>query len=66
MTELIQSRWKSPIAWASLLVKLLSILVLAGVINVTQAEIGNQIIGALLLFLTGYSDFNNPQNSEGF
>lgn len=62
----LQSRWKSPVAWASLLIKVVGILMFAGKITVAQAELANQIIAAILFALTGVSDFNNPQNAQGY
>jgi len=61
----IQSRWQSPVLWLSLAVKVVSVLMLLNILDVTGAEIANRIISIFLLALTGVSDANNPTNAKG-
>lgn len=62
----IQSRWKSPVVWISIALKIVGILLLAGYIDATQGEIFEHLIGIAAILTTTVSDFNNPQNSQGY
>ncbi len=62
----MQNRLKSPVVWASIIAQLLSILVLLEVINPTQNETINAVVGAVLQMLTAFGVLNNPTDKNAF
>ena len=66
VVKTVQSRWKSPVVWTSVALKIVGILLLAGYIDATQGEIFERLIGIVTILTTTVSDFNNPQNTGGF
>lgn len=59
-----QSRWKSPVFWASVIVAIIGILVTFGVL--TQ-DVAAKITGAIAtLMAVVFGAANNPTNKTGF
>jgi hypothetical protein len=59
----MQNRFKSPMAWASVLTLIL--FVLKTYFKVELPE-GDKLVELILLALSGMGIFNNPENKEGF
>lgn len=61
-----QNRWKSKYVWVALTSQVLSILVLTGVLDVSQSEIATQVIALLLQIGTVIGIINNPTDGENW
>lgn len=61
-----QNRLLSPITLAAIAAQLLSILVLAGVIDTGMSEAIEALVVALLELLTTFGVLNNPTNKSNF
>lgn len=61
----IQNRLKSPVFWSALGAQIVSLLVLLGVLDVTESEVVNGFVVAILELLTAFGIFNNPTNRSG-
>jgi uncharacterized membrane protein len=61
-----QNRWKSPVLLAALAAQILSILVLTGVVDVTQSQAINVAIGGILQVLVAFGVLNNPTDKGAF
>jgi uncharacterized membrane protein len=59
----MQNRFKSKLAWASLLALLVFILKTYFNIQIAEAD---KLIDLLLMTATGLGIFNNPTNGEGY
>jgi uncharacterized membrane protein len=55
-----QSRWKSPVVWASVVAQILSILVLTGVLMPGLSDTINTVVGSVLQMLVVLGVLNNP------
>lgn len=60
-----QNRLKSPIFWSAITAQIFSLLVLCGVIDMTQSEILNSAVIILCELLTAFGILNNPTNKGG-
>lgn len=61
-----QNRLLSPVTLAAIAAQLLSILVLAGVIDTGMSEAIEGVVVAVLELLTTFGVLNNPTNKQGF
>jgi len=61
-----QERWKSKVLIAALVSQVLSILVLTGTLDISQSEVINTAIGAVLQALVAFGVLNNPTDAGGF
>lgn len=61
-----QNRLLSPVTLAAIAAQLLSILVLAGVINTGMSEAIEAVVVAVLELLTTFGVLNNPTNKKTF
>jgi uncharacterized membrane protein len=61
-----QNRWRSKYVWVALTSQVLSILVLTGVLDVSQSEIATQVIALLLQIGTVIGIINNPTDGENW
>jgi len=61
-----QNRLLSPVTLAAIAAQLLSILVLAGVINTGVSEAIEAVVVALLELLTTFGVLNNPTSKQNF
>jgi len=59
-----QSRWKSPILWASLVAQTVTLLLLFNLISVSDADTVNRAVAIILQILAGIGVVNNPTNSS--
>jgi uncharacterized membrane protein len=59
-----QERWRSTVLWGALASQIMSILVLVGVIDITQSETINTVIGLSFQILTTIGVLNNPSSKE--
>ena len=66
VVKTVQSRWKSPVIWISIALKIVGIALLAGYIDATQGELAEQVLGIVTILTTAVSDFNDPSNAGGF
>ena len=64
--EVKQARWRSVVAWGSLVSQIFAILVLTKVIGTELAEGLRVAIIGILQALVGFGVLNNPTNKEGF
>jgi len=62
----LQSRWKSPVFWSGVAAQILSVLMFAGVIDVTKYDAINSIIAAVCQLWVLISQANNPTDSVGW
>lgn len=58
-----QNRWESPVIWTALAAQILSLLVVLGVIDVTESEVLNGVIVAVCECLVAFGVLNNPTDS---
>ncbi len=61
-----QNRLLSPVTLAAIAAQLLSILVLAGVINTGVSEAIEAVVVAVLELLTTFGVLNNPTSKQNF
>lgn len=61
-----QNRWKSAPMWIALAAQILSLLVVLGVIDVTESEVLNGVIVAACEALTAFGVLNNPTSRNSF
>lgn len=61
-----QNRLLSPVTLAAIAAQLLSILVLAGVIDTGMSEAIEGVVVAVLELLTTFGVLNNPTNKKSF
>ena len=59
----MQSRWRSKFAWGSLVALILFVLKTYFHYDIPEAD---KLADMVLLTLTGFGLFNNPENKEGF
>lgn len=59
-----QSRWKSPVLWASAVAQVVSLLILLGVIDTGLGDIINQVAAGILQLLTLFGVVNNPTSAS--
>jgi uncharacterized membrane protein len=58
--ENLKNRLKSPVIWTSLIAQIVAILLLVGVINVTESQVVEQVVALLMQILVAVGVFNNP------
>ena len=58
--ENLKNRLKSPVVWTSLVAQILAILLLVGVIDVTESQIVEQVVALSMQILVAVGVFNNP------
>ncbi len=63
---MIQSRWQSPVLWASIAGQILSIMLLTNAISVSDADMVNQIVAGVVQLLVTVGVLNNPTDKSGF
>lgn len=61
-----QSRWDSPVLWGALIAQILSILVLTGILDITQSQAINTVIAAVLELLVTFGVLNSPTTKDAF
>lgn len=61
-----QNRWKSPVLWAAIIAQVLSILLMAGVIDIATSDLVNQIVGGVLQLGVLVGVLNNPTDKESW
>jgi uncharacterized membrane protein len=59
-----QSRWDSPVLWGAIVAQVLSILVLTGVIDVSQSQSINVVVAAILQMLVAFGVINDPTSKN--
>lgn len=58
--ENLKNRLKSPVVWTSLIAQILAILLLVGVIDVTESQVVEQVVALSMQILVAVGVFNNP------
>ena len=62
--ETKQNRWKSKVLWAAIIAQVVSILLMAGIIDVGMGELVNGISGGVLQLLVLLGVINSPTNAD--
>lgn len=62
----MQSRWKSPVLWASIVGQLVSIALLLGLFGEPFGAKVTEVVGMVLQLLVLVGVLNNPENPEAF
>lgn len=61
-----QNRLMSPVVWGTVIAQVLAILIALDVIDVTQSEVINNVIAAVLQLLVTFGILNNPTSENKF
>ena len=61
-----QSRWKSPVFWASLVGQVISLLLMTNVIAIADAELVNAVVAGILQILVTVGLLNNPTSKSSW
>lgn len=61
-----RNRFKSPVLWSTLVAQLLSILLLFGVIDISQSTLVEQVSAGILEILTIVGILNNPTSADSW
>ena len=61
-----QSRWKSPVFWASLVGQVVSLLLMTNVIALADAELVNAVVAGILQILVTVGLLNNPTSKSSW
>ena len=61
-----QNRWKSPVLWTSIVAQILSILMMAGVIDTGLTQTVNQVAAGVLQLLVLVGVLNNPTDKKNW
>ena len=61
-----RNRFRSPVLWSTLAAQLLSILLLFGVIDISQSTVVEGVIAGILEILTIVGILNNPTNADSW
>lgn len=59
-----QNRWKSKAMWVALAAQLLSLLVVLGVIDMSESEVLTGVIVAVCEALSAFGILNNPTSKD--
>ncbi len=62
----MQSRWKSPVLWASIVGQLVSLALLLGIFGEPFGDKVTEAVGMILQLLVLLGVLNNPENPEAF
>ena len=61
-----QSRFKSPVVWAAIVAQIVSILILAGVIETSLGDTVNAVAAGVFQLLVIFGILNNPTDKKYF
>lgn len=61
-----QNRFKSPVLWAAVVAQLVSISILAGIIDISLGDTVNAIAAGVLQLLVILGILNNPTDKKDF
>ena len=62
----MQSRFKSKVVWFAVLAQVIVVLQLTGVLEISQIEIINGVVTAVIQTLVLFGVLNNPTDHSGF
>jgi uncharacterized membrane protein len=64
--KVTQSRWKSWVVWMTVASQLVAILIALEVISVSQQDVINKVVAAVLQLLVTFGILNNPTDKANF